>query len=94
MSSPESKFPAPDKPELRALILVVERNPIVQRLERFFLEQAGFSVSEAPTAFSTFRRPGILDLLPCPEGLELSHAFVHEIIGLGWYHALHMAKGR
>src|SRR5687768_1084417 len=28
----------------RALILVVERNPAVQRLERFFLEQAGYHV--------------------------------------------------
>jgi uncharacterized SAM-binding protein YcdF (DUF218 family) len=61
---------------------------------RLAFEQAGFSVSEAPTVFSTFHPPGILDFLPCPEGLELSHAFVHEIIGLGWYHALHMAKGR
>ena len=28
----------------RALILVVERNPAVQRLERYFLEQAGYHV--------------------------------------------------
>ncbi len=28
----------------QALILVVERDPHVQRLERFFLEQAGFTV--------------------------------------------------
>lgn len=44
MSSPFTNSPVPPKPEQRALILVVERNPIVQRLERFFLEQAGFSV--------------------------------------------------
>lgn len=31
----------------RALILVVERNPVVQRLEKFFLEQAGYSVEFA-----------------------------------------------
>lgn len=31
----------------RALILVVERNPAVQRLERYFLEQAGFTVEFA-----------------------------------------------
>ena len=36
---------APYQPQDRAaLILVVERNPMVQRLERFFLEQAGYSV--------------------------------------------------
>ncbi len=44
MSSPVSNPPASPKSEQQALILVVERNPIVQRLERFFLEQAGFSV--------------------------------------------------
>ena len=31
----------------RALILVVERNPVVQRLERYFLEQAGYTVEFA-----------------------------------------------
>ncbi|MGI9167062.1 MAG: response regulator [Pyrinomonadaceae bacterium] len=50
MSSPSSEassLPTASglsKAGLRALILVVERNPIVQRLERFFLEQAGFQV--------------------------------------------------
>ena|ERR1700682_1433776 len=44
MSSPAQNAHAPEKGEQRALILVVERNPIVQRLERFFLEQAGFTV--------------------------------------------------
>ena len=32
---------------LRALILVVERDPHVQRLERYFLEDAGFAVEFA-----------------------------------------------
>ena len=31
----------------RALILVVEGNPVVQRLERYFLEQAGYPVEFA-----------------------------------------------
>jgi two-component system response regulator MprA len=44
MPSPVTNRPVAQKPEQRALILVVERNPIVQRLERFFLEQAGFIV--------------------------------------------------
>jgi two-component system response regulator RpaA len=43
MTSPEPNPLVPKKAE-QALILVVERNPIVQRLERFFLEQAGFTV--------------------------------------------------
>jgi CheY-like chemotaxis protein len=41
MSSPDSNSPDASR---GALILVVERNPVVQRLERYFLEQAGFSV--------------------------------------------------
>jgi two-component system alkaline phosphatase synthesis response regulator PhoP len=31
----------------KALILVVERNPLVQRLEKYFLEQAGYAVEFA-----------------------------------------------
>lgn len=56
------------------------------RRARLAFEHAGFSVIEAPTAFSTLRPPGILSFLPSPQGLELSHAFLHEVIGLGWYH--------
>ena len=40
----------------RALILVVERNPAVQRLERYFLEQAGFSVEFATDGATALRR--------------------------------------
>ena len=47
MSSPVNSHSAPESPSQRALILVVERNPAVQRLERFFLEQAGYSVEFA-----------------------------------------------
>ena len=44
-----SDTPKPETSGLsqRALILVVERNPAVQRLERYFLEQAGYSVQFA-----------------------------------------------
>jgi two-component system response regulator MprA len=38
--------PAPPRPG-RALILVVEQDPQMRRLERFFLEQAGFAVEFA-----------------------------------------------
>ena len=51
----------PDKAELsenhqRALILVVERNPVVQRLERYFLEQAGYAVEFASDGRSALER--------------------------------------
>lgn len=56
------------------------------RRARLVFEHAGFRVIEAPTAFSTQRPPGILNILPSSQGLELSRAFLHEVIGLGWYH--------
>lgn len=56
------------------------------RRARLAFEHAGFSVIEAPTAFSTLRPPGILNFLPSSQGLELSRAFLYEVIGLGWYH--------
>jgi CheY-like chemotaxis protein len=58
---------------------VVERNPVVQRLERYFLEQAGFSVEftiDGLTALSRARElhPKILVteiLVPKLDGLSL-----------------------
>ena len=44
MSSPDSNSPVASTSNRGALILVVERNTLVQRLERYFLEQAGFNV--------------------------------------------------
>jgi uncharacterized SAM-binding protein YcdF (DUF218 family) len=67
---------------------------IHMRRARLAFEHAGFSVIEAPTAFSTLRPPGILNFLPSPQGLELSHAFLHEVIGLGWYHVSLAASGQ
>ncbi|HET9787263.1 MAG TPA: response regulator [Pyrinomonadaceae bacterium] len=66
----------------RALILVVERNPVVQRLEKFFLEQAGYTVefaSDGVTALARARelRPGILVteiMVPKLDGLSLCRA--------------------
>ena len=63
----------------RALILVVERNPIVQRLERYLLEQAGFTVEFANDGLSAFKlaqelKPRILIteiLVPELDGLSL-----------------------
>lgn len=71
---------APYLPQDRAaLILVVERNPMVQRLERFFLEQAGYSVeftSDGLTALARAQelKPSILVteiLVPKLDGLSL-----------------------
>ena len=63
----------------RALILVVERNPVVQRLERYFLEQAGYTVefaSDGRAALERARelRPRIVVteiMVPVLDGLSL-----------------------
>lgn len=75
-NSPVDSYQAQDR---SALILVVERNPMVQRLERFFLEQAGYSVeltSDGLTALARAQelRPAILVteiLVPKLDGLTL-----------------------
>jgi two-component system response regulator MprA len=66
----------------RVLILVVERNPAVQRLERYFLEQAGFAVefaNDGATALQRARqlKPELLVaeiLVPVLDGLSLCRA--------------------
>lgn len=66
----------------RVLILVVERNPAVQRLERFFLEQAGYSVEFASDGLNALERarelkPAIMVaeiLVPALDGLSLCRA--------------------
>lgn len=81
MSSPAKPSP-PSSVEKRALILVVERNPAVQRLERFFLEQAGFTVEFASDGVSALDRarelrPKIVVteiLVPKLDGLSLCRA--------------------
>ena len=63
----------------RALILVVERNPVVQRLERYFLEQAGYAVEFASDGRSALERarevrPNIVVteiMVPVLDGLSL-----------------------
>jgi len=63
----------------RALILVVERNPVVQRLEKYFLEQAGYTVEFATDGKSALDRarelrPRIVVteiMVPALDGLSL-----------------------
>src|SRR3990167_4799738 len=47
--------------------------------------RAGFEVVEAPTAFTTRYRVGLLAFLPRAESLRDSKIFMHEVIGLLWY---------
>lgn len=81
----ENVASSPD-PNKRALILVVERNPAVQRLERFLLEQAGFSVEFAGDGLMALARarelrPGIVVteiLVPQLDGLRLCRALKND----------------
>ena len=82
MSSANVEAPDTSRANPRALILVVERNPVVQRLERFFLEQAGYVVEFANDGQTALKRaqelkPKILVteiLVPKLDGLSLCHA--------------------
>lgn len=82
MSSPDLNSPAASTANRRALILSVERNPVVQRLERYFLEQAGFSVEFSGDGIAALARarelqPRILVteiLVPKLDGLSLCRA--------------------
>jgi len=82
MSSPVNSHSSPANPSQRALILVVERNPAVQRLERFFLEQAGYIVEFASDGVLALARAQELHpkivvteiLVPRLDGLSLCRA--------------------
>jgi CheY-like chemotaxis protein len=79
MILPRSIPPASTASNRDALILVVERNPVIQRLERYFLEQAGFSlefISDGVRALERAREllPKIIVteiLVPKLDGLSL-----------------------
>jgi CheY-like chemotaxis protein len=87
MSSPDTDVSNSARVDLpakapRALILVVERNPLVQHLEKFFLEQAGYTVEFTSDGVSALERarkllPQILVteiLVPKLDGLSLCRA--------------------
>ncbi len=82
MSSPDSNSPVASTSNRGALILVVERNTLVQRLERYFLEQAGFNVEFTSDGIAALARaqelrPKIVVteiLVPKLDGLSLCRA--------------------
>lgn len=80
--SPQSGTPDTSGDRHRVLILVVERNPAVQKLERYFLEQAGYAVEFASDGLIALQRarelkPELLIaeiLVPQLDGLSLCRA--------------------
>lgn len=79
LSLPTDRTSVRNEPSDRALILVVERNPLVQRLEKYFLEQAGYVVEFAGDGLLALKKaqelkPKILVteiLVPKLDGLSL-----------------------
>ena len=79
MSTDDSENSDSQSVRQRALILVVERNPVVQRLERYFLEQAGYEVEFSSDGQTALERINILKptivvteiLVPKLDGLSL-----------------------
>ena len=77
----ETRMPSPDA-TAKALILVVERDPHVKKLERFFLEQAGYRVEFAEDGLQGLERARILMpriivteiMLPRLDGLKVCRA--------------------
>ena len=65
----------------------------MRRAHRLF-EQAGFTVLDAPTAFSGTGPTTALSFLPNAHGLMQSRVFCHEALGLGWYHVREMLQGK
>jgi DNA-binding response OmpR family regulator len=78
-SDPGGTLLAPSVVTDNALILVVERDPHVKKLERFFLEQAGFAVEFADGGMQGMERARVLKpriviteiLLPGLDGLSV-----------------------
>ena len=74
--------PPPDLVEDKALILVVEREPHIKRLERFFLEQAGHRVEFADDGLQGLERARVVRpcivvteiMLPGLDGLKICRA--------------------
>ncbi len=73
---------APPAPIDEVLILVVERDPHIKRLERFFLEQAGYRVEFAEDGLQGLERARVLlprivvteIMLPRLDGLKVCRA--------------------
>jgi uncharacterized SAM-binding protein YcdF (DUF218 family) len=56
------------------------------RRAAFSFEQAGLAVIPAATGYTTGGPASARDLLPSAEALLQTRIFMHEIIGIGWYH--------
>jgi uncharacterized SAM-binding protein YcdF (DUF218 family) len=65
-------------------ILLVTHAWHMRRSQAAF-EKAGFTVTPAPTIYTTRRTLTLLDFMPSASGLMLSRIALHEWIGIVWY---------
>jgi uncharacterized SAM-binding protein YcdF (DUF218 family) len=68
----------------RQIILVTHAAHMPRAMMIF--RKVGFEVTPAATGYTTATPGSIRDFIPSAAGLGKSRTFLHEIIGLGWYH--------
>lgn len=68
----------------RRIILVTHAAHMPRAMMIF--QRVGFEVTPAATGYTTAAPESIRDFVPSAAGLSKSRTFLHEIIGLGWYH--------
>jgi uncharacterized SAM-binding protein YcdF (DUF218 family) len=73
------------KQQIHSIYLVTQAWHMPRSAAAF--RQAGFTVIEAPTAFTTRYQTDLLTFIPRAEALRESKIFAHEVIGLLWYQA-------
>jgi uncharacterized SAM-binding protein YcdF (DUF218 family) len=68
---------------IQKIYLVTHASHMPRAAESFRL--AGFTVIEAPTAFTTRQKIDVMAFIPQAKSLLESKIFIHELIGLLWY---------
>lgn len=69
--------------QIKRIYLVTHAKHMLRAADSF--RRAGFSVIEAPTAFTTRYQTDLLTFIPSANALSDSSDFIREIIGLLWY---------
>lgn len=71
--------------EQRARIVLVTHAAHMPRALMIF-RHVGFDVTPSATGYTTAPPGTIRDFIPSAAGLSNARIFLHEVIGIGWYH--------
>lgn len=77
----------------RRVLLVT--HALHMRRARMMFEASGFEVVPAPLHYTSGVGPvrvALIDFIPSAEGLAVSHAALHEYIGLAWYRWFYLSR--